>query len=101
MRPEIDRLHREVAWLRAEREIQKRPPRSSRGTWLMTFTFIAKHRTAWPVAWMCAALNVSRSGPPPWLTRFPSQRARDDAAILTKVHTSFAGSDRTYGARRV
>lgn len=30
----------------------------------MTFTFIAKHRTAWPVAWMCAALNVSRSGPP-------------------------------------
>lgn len=67
----------------------------------MTFTFIAKHRTVWPVAWMCAAQNVSRSGFHAWLTRFPSQCARDDAAILTKLPTSFVGSDRTYGARRV
>jgi putative transposase len=65
------------------------------------FAFIAKHRTVWPVAWMCAALNVSRSGFHAWLTRSPSQRARDDEAILTKVRTSFVGSDRTYGARRV
>lgn len=34
MRPEIDRLHREVAWLRAEREIQKdhRVLRAGRGS---------------------------------------------------------------------
>lgn len=104
MRPEqaeIDRLRREVAWLRAERDIKKRPPRSSRGTSLMTFTFIAKHRAVWPVAWICAAQNVSRSGFHAWLTRFPSQCARDDAAILTKLPTSFVGSDRTYGASRV
>jgi putative transposase len=67
----------------------------------MRFAFIAKHRTVWPVAWMCAALDVSRSGFHAWLTRPQSLRARNDQIILTKVRTSFVGSDRTYGARRV
>ena len=67
----------------------------------MRFAFIAKHRTVWPVAWMCSVLNVSRSGFHAWLTRSPSRRSRDDDAILAKVRTSFVGSDRTYGARRV
>ena len=67
----------------------------------MRFEFIAKHRSIWPVAWMCAALDVSRSGFHAWLTRPQSPRARDDEVILTKVRMSFVGSDRTYGARRV
>jgi putative transposase len=67
----------------------------------MRFAFIAKHRSIWPVSWMCAALEVSRSGFHAWLTRPQSQRGRDDEVILTKVRTSFVGSDRTYGARRV
>ena len=50
---------------------------------------------------MCAALNVSRSGFHAWLSRSPSRRSRDDEALLAKVRTSFVGSDRTYGARRV
>lgn len=50
---------------------------------------------------MCAALGVSRSGFHAWLTRQPSQRTRDDEAILSKAHASFVASDRTYGARRV
>lgn len=28
----------------------------------MRFAFIAKHRTVWSVAWLCDALDVSRSG---------------------------------------
>ena len=28
----------------------------------MKFVFIAKHRTVWPVAWLCEAMGVSRSG---------------------------------------
>ncbi|KAB7784040.1 Mobile element protein [Methylorubrum populi] len=67
----------------------------------MKFAFIAKHRPVWPVAWMCAALGVSRSGFHAWYTRQPSQRTRDDEAILSKAHASFVASDRTYGARRV
>ena len=55
----------------------------------MKFAFIAKHRAVWPVAWMYAALGVSRSGFHAWLTRQPSQRTRDDEAILSKAHASF------------
>ncbi len=67
----------------------------------MRFTFIAKHRGIWPVAWLCEALDVSRSGFHAWLTRSPSQRSRDEEEIGAKVRESFIGSARTYGARRV
>lgn len=67
----------------------------------MRFTFIAKHRGIWPVAWLCEALDVSRSGFHAWLNRSPSRRARDDQEIGARVQASFLGSDRTYGARRV
>ena len=67
----------------------------------MKFAFIAKHRAVWPVAWMCSALSVSRSGFHAWLTRTPCQRAREDEVILVKTRASFVASDRTYGARRV
>lgn len=65
------------------------------------FGFIAKHRGIWPVAWMCDALGVSRSGFFAWLRRPPSARARSDAVIGARVRESFVQSDRTYGARRV
>jgi putative transposase len=67
----------------------------------MRFAFIAKHRGIWPVAWMCGALDVSRSGFHASLTRSPSQRARDDEVIGARVRASHVGSYRTYGARRV
>jgi putative transposase len=67
----------------------------------MKFAFVARHRSVWPVSWMCSALEVSRSGFHAWLTRRASQRVHDDAAILAKVQASFAASDRTYGARRI
>jgi putative transposase len=65
------------------------------------FGFIAKHRGFWPVAWMCDALGVSRSGFFAWLGRAPSARDRADAAIGAEVRGSFLLSDRTYGARRI
>ncbi len=67
----------------------------------MRFAFIARHRSIWPLAWLCEALNVSRSGFHAWLTRSPSQRSRDDETVGGKVSASFKASDRTYGARRV
>ena len=67
----------------------------------MKFVFIVKHRRIWPVAWLCDALGVSRSGFYSWLTRSPSRRAREDEAIGAKVRASFIASARTYGARRV
>lgn len=67
----------------------------------MKFGFIAKHRSIWPVAWLCEALGVSRSGFHAWLHRGPSARTLVDEELTTKVRTSFIASARTYGARRV
>ena len=60
----------------------------------MMFAFIAKHRAVWPVAWLCEALGVSRSGFHAWLNRAPSKRIRDDEEIGAKVRASFIGSAR-------
>ena len=50
----------------------------------------------------CAGRSVSREAASMvGVTRAPSQRARDDEHMGTKVRASHVGSDRTYGARRV
>ena len=67
----------------------------------MMFSFIAKHRGIWPVALICEALGVSRSGFYAWATRKPSDRAKRDEMLTAEVRKSFLDSDRTYGARRV
>jgi putative transposase len=97
---EIDRLRREVQKLKAERDILKKATAFFEGS-DMKFVFIAKHRNVWPVARLCNALGVSRSGFHGWLNRSPSARSRSDEALGQQVKASFAASDRTYGARRV
>ncbi|BAB52333.1 integrase/recombinase [Mesorhizobium japonicum MAFF 303099] len=67
----------------------------------MRFAFIARHRNIWPVAWLCDALDVSRSGFHAWLNRSPSARSRHDEVLVAQIDRSFKSSDRTYGARRV
>ena len=67
----------------------------------MRFAFIAKHRNIWPVAWLCKALDVSRSGFHDWLNRSPAKRTLENEAVLAAIRQSFTASDRTYGARRV
>lgn len=67
----------------------------------MKFGFVAKHRGAWPVALICEAFGVSRSGFYAWLVRPRSQRQCDDEVLGQQARQSFLDSDRTYGARRV
>ena len=67
----------------------------------MRFAFIARHRSIWPVAWLCDALDVSRSGFHAWLNRSPSVRSRHDEVLVARIERSFKSSDRTYGSRRV
>ncbi|WP_157699474.1 IS3 family transposase [Pseudorhodoplanes sinuspersici] len=98
---EIARLRREVAKLKAERDIPKKGRSLLREGSDMKFVFIAKHRGIWPVAWLCNALGVSRSGFHAWLNRSFSARARSDEVIGGRIKASFVNSDRTYGARRV
>ena len=67
----------------------------------MIFGFVAKHRGIWPVAFLCEALGVSRSGFYAWLRRGPSARSRREEMLSARIRVSFAASDRAYGARRV
>lgn len=67
----------------------------------MRFAAIARHRGVWPLRWMCEALLVTAAGFHAWLKRPESERVTHDRALTLVIHTSFAESDRTYGARRV
>jgi putative transposase len=53
---------------------------------------------AWPVAWMCRQLDVSRSGYYAWLERRPSARARRDQQLSVKVAAVHTASRGTYGS---
>lgn len=50
---------------------------------------------------LCRVLKVSRSGYYAWLSRPPSQRAIENARLLTLIRESYEASGRTYGAPRV
>jgi putative transposase len=50
---------------------------------------------------LCEALQVTRGGFYAWLKRPESARAQRDTQLTAAIRTSFAESDRTYGARRV
>jgi putative transposase len=67
----------------------------------MRFGFVAKHRGVWPVRWLCETLGVSHAGFYAWLQRPPSTRTVYNEALSREIRTSFVGSDRTYGSRRV
>ena len=67
----------------------------------MRFAAIAKCLHLWPLAWLCRTLGVTRGGFYAWAKRPESERARLDTKLTAAIRTSFAESDRTYGARRV
>ncbi|WP_264612595.1 IS3 family transposase [Sphingobium sp. B11D3B] len=98
---EIERLRRELARMKAERDILKKAGGLLCEGLDMRFAFIAKHRGIWPVSWICEALGVSRSGFHAWLVRTPSARSCSDEEVGARVRASFISSYRTYGARRV
>ena len=78
---EIDRLKKENAKLRMERDILKKAAAYFAKESTVKFEFVAKHRVAWPVNLMCEALGVSRSGFYAWLSaaQKPAQPGRRSA----------------------
>ena len=67
----------------------------------MKFAFVAKHRTIWPVAWLCKALDVLTSGFHDWLNRKSAKRTLENETALGLIRRSFLDSGRAYGERRV
>ncbi len=67
----------------------------------MRFAFIEAEKANFPIAFMCARLEVSRSGYYAWRGRGPSQRALEDqrlAALVVSIHGESKGR---YGSPRV
>ncbi len=67
----------------------------------MKFEFVAKHRGAWPVTWICEVLDVSPSGFYSWRSRPPSDRRLYDEELIRDIRRSFGDSGDTYGVRRI
>jgi putative transposase len=67
----------------------------------VTHRFIDAERRQHPIATMCRALRVSRSGYYAWLARGISQRAASDLVLAARIAAIHAESDATYGTPRV
>ena len=59
------------------------------------------HRAEYPIATMCRVLGVSTSGYYAWLTRPPSERAKEDARLVERIKGIHGESRGTYGAPRI
>ena len=59
------------------------------------------HQAIFPVATMCRVLEVSASGYYAWLSREPSERAREDEELTKQIEVVHERSRGTYGAPRI
>lgn len=67
----------------------------------MRYAFILGQSKHHSVKQLCHVMSVSRSGYYAWLVRPPSQRAMEDARLLTLIRESHEASGHTYGSPRI
>jgi putative transposase len=65
------------------------------------YALIAANQAELPVATMCDALQVSKSGYYDWHERAPSARSIANVALLDQIKAAHAMSDETYGMPRI
>ena len=68
---------------------------------MSAYKLIDSEKASLPVALLCKVLSVSRSGYYAWRNRAPSRRARQDAALTSKICEIHERSRETYGSPRV
>ena len=67
----------------------------------LVYDFIKAHRREFPIEVMCRTLNVAPSGYYEWLQKPISDRALEDARLLTLIRASYKASHGIYGAPRI
>lgn len=67
----------------------------------MRFAFIHSERDAYPLAALCRAMQVARSGYHAWATRAECARRREDRMLAAHVAAAFERSRRSYGSPRI
>jgi putative transposase len=65
------------------------------------YQFIHSLTGRFPVAALCRALQVAKSGYYAWCRREPSARHRDDETITQRIRQRFEASRQTYGSPRI
>jgi transposase InsO family protein len=65
------------------------------------YAWIKQHKGEFPVASMCRFMRVSRNTYYAWLHRTPTPVEKDNAELTVIIHTLFAKSRATSGARRL
>ena len=68
---------------------------------MSTFKLIDAERANYPVAMLCRALGVSKSGYYAWRSRPPSQRRRQNTLLTEKIREIHSRSRETYGYPRI
>lgn len=76
-----------------------RSPRNPRAR--LAYGFIKAHRREYPIEVMCRTLDVAPSGYYEWLQKPISDRAVEDARLLTLIRASYKASHGIYGAPRI
>lgn len=67
----------------------------------MRYTFVARHRSIWPVSTMCRLLDVSRSGFHDWHERKPCARLIEDERLTVRLRSFHLLSGGSYGSPRL
>lgn len=67
----------------------------------MTFAFIAEHADAFPLTWLCEALEVSASGYYAWATRADSPTRQWRAELVEAIEAIHADVKQRYGSPRM
>jgi transposase InsO family protein len=67
----------------------------------LKYAFMAEHCTYWPVAVMCEALEVSRSGYYDYMKTQTMGASTDERALRTRIKAIHAETRQCYGSRRM
>ena len=67
----------------------------------MRYQFIQKYHQQFPLAALCRAMQVCRSGYYAWRKRPPSAREQANAQLTEQIKAVFEESDQTYGSPRI
>ena len=81
--------------------LKKIPGHTFRGTTAERYAQVKTFAVEFPVAELCQALDVSRSGYYVWLKRQPSQRQLRNQALLLVISELYRQSRSTYGSPRI
>jgi transposase InsO family protein len=65
------------------------------------FAFILAEKASYPIAWLCSALAVSRSGYYAWRQRKEPRRRAQDRRLGVEVEAIFCGHFHAYGSPRI